>query len=140
MKYVSLQVLLTQIILPHLEVFWGSVNPRVIPQLEVLRCSVVLVFFCLDYFLCAANYTSFTRNFKSIIGFHDRTTYKTVIKVIDSYLFIQKYIFGSNEPVHVCWIFKWFSNTFGLIFFPPPQKFQNLGREEGRAVLLMYFS
>lgn len=122
MKYVTLQVLSSQDYFTSVKVFW------------------FFVVFCLFTFLCAVNCTFLTKDFKSIIGFCDKTTYKTVIKVTDSYLFIQKYIFGSSELVHVCWIFRWFFNTFSLIFFLSPQKCLNLGREEGRPVLLMYLS
>lgn len=117
MKYVTLQVQSSQIILPQ------------------LRCSGFFVVFCLITFLFAVNYTFLTKNFGSIIGFCDRTTYKAVIKVTDSYLFIQKFIFGSSELVHVCWIFRWFFNTFGLIFLSPSSKMPKCGRKEDQSCL-----
>lgn len=104
-------------------------------QFIQLRCSVFLS----DYFFfCVVNYTSFTKNWNSAIGFWARTTCNTVTKVIDSYLLcfcrakIWKYIFSSNELVHVCWIFRWcvvncFWSTFALIFFPPLQMHLNPG-------------
>lgn len=119
MEYVSLQGPLNQIILPQ------------------LRCSGVfslfLIFFCLITFLCAVNYASLTKNFKSIIGLCDKRTWIAI------YLFKNTF-FGSSGLVHICWIFRWFSNTFGLIFFSCPQKFWNLRWEEGRAGLFMYLS
>lgn len=76
--------------------FAGALSQIILPQ---LRCSEVFRgFLCLITFLCAVNHTSLTKNFKSILGFCDRTTYKTAIKIA-IYLFKNTFLAPVNYQV-----------------------------------------
>lgn len=116
-----------------------------------------VVFSCLiTSFSVLFTYTSLMKNWKNVMGFWARSTYNTVIKVIYSYVLclcgakIQKYIFSSNELVHVCWIFRWYilrclQSNFGLIFLflllPHTTSTPNVPKsKEGKGALFGYIA